>query len=71
MSTSFWNEGADRLRKARQAKRKEIDRLTRELRQAGTEAERRVLEDRLHTLIEDEDPSERDVDHSLFLDERS
>lgn len=71
MSSSFWNAGADRVRKALRAKRKEIDRLTRELEQAGTEAERRALEERLRTLIENGDPSERDVDHSLFLHKRS
>lgn len=70
MSSSFWSQGADRLRKGLKAKRDEIDRLTRELRQARTEADRRALEERLRTLIEEEDPSGRDVDHSLFLHER-
>lgn len=71
MSSSFWSQGADRLRQGLRAKRDEIDRLTHELRQARTEAERRALEERLRTLIEDEDPSGRDVDHSVFLNERS
>lgn len=67
MDTSFWAEGPDRLRKGMKSKRRELDRLIRELQQTSSEDARREIDARIRALLEGEDPSDEDVARSLFL----
>lgn len=67
MNTAFWAEGPDCLRKGMKTRRRELDRLIRELQQTGSDGARREIDERIRALLEEYDPSEEDLTRSVFL----
>ncbi len=67
MANSFWTEGPQRLREGLAAHRAELERLAAQLRAAKDAEERERLERQIRCLLEAYNPSEEEIEESLFF----
>lgn len=67
MTVSFWSEGPERVRRAAEERRKELDRLAGELRKASEPKEQERLLSAIREILEQYQPSEDELSKSLFF----
>lgn len=67
MENRFWTEGTERLQRALGERRAEVDELIATIQGTKDHTEKRRLEQKLRDLLAEYDPTEEEIEHSLFF----